>query len=300
MNTRLIVGILLIACVSATAQETYTKLSEDPSEAIKGHVGIELYGVDAGFKNISGSMLFTVGVTARYPLVSNKIMAEGIARFPLIRFEKKGFAFLADAGILYTLNSNDAPDDVKVILGYKEVDNFGSNTRTAITKYVNINGTVRKNTYARAGVYLRNSAFDDTSENMIDYYVTNIFHKGVYLGLGRERQYYFQLQRNRDNNPAKFGAGSIFMLYADVMILPVNVDLVQDTFGMGAGATKELNGLLGGRIGFKWYRNPFTRAQNFDRKIPFFGNSFFTMEAGVRPLEGLFVTGGFTYIIHKF
>lgn len=296
-NIVFLVALVLIG-LQLLAQDSYTKLSEDPSEVIKGHIGIELYGVDAGFKNITGSMLFTVGVTARYPIIPNKIIAEGIARFPLLRFEKEGFAFQADAGILYTLKSNDVADDVKVILGYKEEDNLNSNSRTATTKYVNINGMVRKNTYVRAGVYLRNSAFDDTSETMTDYMVTNIFHKGVYIGLGKERQYYFKMQRNKDN--ARFGAGSIFMLYADAMILPVNVDLVQDTFGMGAGTTKELTGMLGGRIGFKWYRNPFTRKQNSDRKIPFFGNSFFTLEGGVRPLEGLFVTGGFTYIIHKF
>lgn len=291
---------LVLVCAQLSAQETYTKLSENPADVIKGHVGIELYGVDVGFKNTSGAMLFAVGVTARYPIIPNKIVAEGVVRFPLLRFEKDGFAFLADAGILYTLKSNDGADDVKVILGYKEEDNFASSTRTATTKYVNINGTVRKNTYVRAGIYLRNSAFDDTSETMTDYMVTNVFHKGVYIGLGKERQYFFQLQRNRGNDAAKFGAGSIFQFYADAMILPVKVNLVQDTFGLGAGTTKELTGMLGGRIGFKWYRNPYTRAQNFDRKIPFFGNSYFTLETGVRPLEGLFVTGGFTYIIHKF
>lgn len=290
---------LFFVYTQLSAQETYTKIADDPAAAIKGHVGVELYGVDAGFKNISGSMLFAVGVNARYPL-TDKIKLEGLVRLPLLRFEKEGFAFMADAGILFPLSSTENPTDVKVILGYKEEDNLNSNTRTATIKYVNINGNVRKTNYLRGGVYLRNSAFDDRSETMTDYFVTNIFHKGIYAGLGRERQYFFNLQRNRANSETKFGAGSIFMVYADVMILPVNLDLVQDTFGMGAGATKELNGLLGGRIGFKWYRNPFTRAQNHNHRIPFFGNSFFTLETGVRPLEGLFITGGFTYILHKF
>lgn len=298
-NKFIVAFVFVLSALSAFAQETYMKTSDDPAAAIKGHVGIELYGVDAGFKNISGSMLFAVGVNARYPL-TEKIKLEGLVRMPLLRFEKEGFAFMADAGILFPLQSSETPTDVKVILGYKEEDNFGSNTRTATTKYVNINGNVRKTNYLRGGIYLRNSAFDDTSETTTDYFVTNIFHKGVYVGLGRERQYFFSMQRNRNGNKADFGAGNIFMLYADAMILPVNLELQEDTFGLGAGATKELKGMIGGRIGFKWYRNPFTRAQNFDRRIPFFGNSFFTLETGVRPLEGLFITGGFTYIIHKF
>lgn len=293
----ILLGIFTYAAVQVHAQETYTKLSEDPSEAIKGHVGIELYGVDVGFKNISGAMLFAVGATSRYT-VSDKIIAEGLFRFPLLRLEKQGGAFMFDAGVFYKFKSNDGPENVKVILGYKEEDNINSNTRTATTKFVNINGTVRRNVYARGGVYLRNSSFDKESEGTVDYKITNIFHKGVYLGIAREKQYYFQMQRNSDN--AKFGAGSILMWYADVLLLPVSVDVEQDTFGMGAGAQEELTGLIGGRIGFKWYRNPFTRAQNDNRRIPFFGNSFFTMEAGLRPLEGVYVTGGFTYILHKF
>lgn len=299
MKLNLLVGALLFVCVGATAQETYTKINDNPADAIGGHLGVELYGVDAGFKNLSGSMLFAVGVTGRYPL-TDKIKLEGVIRMPLLRFEKQGFAFLADAGILFPLKSSESPNDVKVILGYQEVDNSASSTRTATTKYVNINGNVRKTTFVRAGAYIRNAAFDDTSETTTDYKVTNLFHKGVYIGLGKERQYFFQLQRNRGNEADKFGAGSVFQFYADAMILPVKVDLEQDTFGLGAGATKELTGMLGGRIGFKWYRNPYTRSQNFDRRIPFFGNSYFTLEGGVRPLEGLFVTGGFTYIIHKF
>lgn len=299
MKTRFIIALILFSCISAKAQETYSKLTDNPSEAIKGHVGVELYGVDAGFKNISGSMLFTVGVTARYPL-AEKITLEGIARLPLLRFEKEGFAFMTDAGILFPLRSSDVSDDVKVILGYKEEDNINSNTRTATTKYVNINGSIRKSTFLRAGVYLRNSAFDDTSEDMTDYFVTSIFHKGVYLGLGREQQYFFSLQRIKNNQQVNFAAGNIFQFYGDVMILPTKVNLTQDTFGLGEGASKELTGLIGGRVGFRWYRNPFTRAQNFDHKIPFFGNSFFTLETGVRPLEGWFITGGFTYILHKF
>jgi hypothetical protein len=291
--------LFVLVCLRVSAQENYTKINDNPSEAIGGHVGVEIYGVDVGFKNLDGSMLFAVGVNGRYPL-TDKIKVEGVLRMPLLRFEKKGFAFLADAGILFDLNSNESPDDVNVILGYKEEDNMNSNTRTATTKYVKINGNVRETMYARAGAYVRNAAFDDTSDNLTDYIVTSIFHKGVYLGIGKERQYFFQLQRNRGDGDTKFGAGSIFMFYADAMILPVKVDLVQDTFGLGAGATKELTGMLGGRVGFKWHRNPFTRAQNFDRRIPFFGNTVVTMEAGVRPLEGLFFTGGITYIFHKF
>jgi hypothetical protein len=287
--------ILFSALVGvAAAQESYTKLYDKPGDALKGHISLELYGVDVGFSNITGSMIFAVGANARYP-ISDKLEAEGLFRLPLLRFEKQGAAFMTDAGVLYKFSSQEAPSDVRIILAFKEEKGVSTITRT--TKYVDINGSLRKSNYLRGGAYLRNSSFDYKSDGTTDYKTTSIFHKGVYLGLGRERQYFFQLQRS---DGAKFGAGGKFMVYADVLVLPVNVDVTVDTFGLGPGATKELSGLLGGRIGFKWYRNPFTRAQNFNRRIPFFGNTMFTMEAGVRPLEGMFLTGGFTYIIHKF
>jgi hypothetical protein len=287
--------ILFIGFVGmCAAQDSYTKLYDQAGDAIKGHVSLELYGVDVGFSNITGSMLFAVGATARYPL-TEKISVEGLVRMPLLRFEKQGAAFMTDAGVLYQLSSTEAPSNVRIILAFKEEK--GVNTITRTTKYVDMGGMLRKSNFLRAGGYLRNSSFDYKSDGTTDYFTTSIFHKGIYLGFGRERQYFFQLQRN---DGAKFGAGTKFMIYGDVMVLPTNVDVTVDTFGFGTGPTKELSGLLGGRVGFKWYRNPFTRAQNFNRRIPFFGNTVFTMEAGVRPLEGLFLTGSFTYIIHKF
>ncbi|MCZ8022049.1 MAG: hypothetical protein O9302_11645 [Cyclobacteriaceae bacterium] len=293
--------ILTSLLISGTiqAQEAFQKTFEDPNEVIKGHVGVEIYGVDAGFKNLSGAMLFAIGVNARYP-ISEKISAEGLVRFPLLRFEKKGFSFTTDAGILYTVKSEDAVKPVRIILGYKETDNLNSNTRTSTVKYLDVNGMVRKNTYLRGGIYLRNSAFEYKEDEMTDYFIENIFHKGIYLGVGRERQYFFKMQKQKGNETVGFGAGSIFMVYGDVMILPVSVNLQQDTFGLGGGATKEVDGLLGGRVGFKWYRNPFTKEQNFGRRLPFFGNSVFSLETGVRPLDGLFISGSLTYIIYKF
>lgn len=296
MKTTILALIAMTFTVSVIAQDSYTKISDNPGDAIKGHISLELYGVDVGFKNITGSMLFAVGVNARYP-ISEKLVAEGLFRLPLLRFEKQGFSFMTDAGVMYRLSSREEEDEVKIILGYSEKDIVNSDKRVATTKYVEMDGTVRKSNYARGGTYLRNSSFDYKSDGTTDYMETSIFHKGVYLGIGRERQYFFQLERDDD---AKFGAGSIFLWYADALVLPVNVDVTVDTFGFGVGATEKLSGLIGGRIGFKWYRNPFTRAQNFNRRIPFFGNTMFTMEAGVRPLEGMFFTGGFTYIIHKF
>lgn len=294
--TALLASLLIV--ITCHGQELYTKTYDAPDDVIKGHVAFEYYGVDVGFKNTAGAMIFIWGVNGAYD-VAPLINVEGAVRMPLIRFEKQGASFILDAGANYTLSTSTSEKDVRIILGYKEED-IGNNMEVHTTKYTIINGSVRKKLLARAGVYLKNTAIEYKESDFEQYKPTNLFHKGVYVGIGKQRQYYFKLKRNSGNSETTFGAGSIFRLYADLLILPTQVDLERETLGLGAGISKELDGLLGARAGFKWYRNPFSRAQNGDHRIPFFGNSVMTLEAGVRPLEGFFVNGGISYILKKF
>jgi len=292
--------LLLFATIlsnTANAQELYKKIYDDPEDVIKGHVGVEFYGVDVGFGNINGAMLFVVGANGSYT-ISDKLRADAQLRLPLLRFSKQGTGFIVDGGVTFALNSNTTDKDVRVVLGYKEED-VGGGYEMHTTKYVTINGSVKKSTVVRGGVYLKNTGIE-YKEGTVEYKPTNLFHKGVYIGIGKQRQYFFQLERDIKGRKAQFGAGSIFMPYFDVMILPTTVDLDQETFGFGAGGKKELTGLIGGRIGLKWFRNPFTRSQNFDRRIPFFGNCTVNLETGVRPIDGFFFSGGISYIVKKF
>jgi hypothetical protein len=289
---------LLICLVNYTiAQETYQKIYDDPADVIKGHIAVEYYGVDVGFKNTAGAMIFVAGVNGSYPL-SDKLVVEGALRVPLLRFEKQGFGFILDGGGMLVLNSKTTEDDVTVVLGYKEED-IGMGYERRTTKYVKLNGSVKRSVVLRGGIYLKNGAVD-YKEGFTSYVPDQLFHKGIYVGIGKQRQYFFQLQRDSRGNKVNFGAGSIFRPYIDVMVLPVSVKLKQETLGMGEGTPKELSGLVGARAGFRWYRNAFTRKQNSGHRIPFFGNSVVTLEAGMRPIDGLFINGGISYILHKF
>lgn len=289
---------LLMVCAPLFAQENYTKIYDDPEDVLKGHVALEYYGVDVGFSNISGAMIFIMGVNGAYTL-SEKLHVEASARLPLLRFEKQGTAFVFDGGAAFALNTSTTDKPVRVILGYKEEDNFASDTRTTTTKYVNITGSVKKSLLIRGGVYLKNTTLE-FSEGTTSYVPTNLFHKGVYIGICKQRQYYFQLERNINGRKANFGAGSIFKPYFDIMVLPTVAEVQVETLGFGVGDKKELSGFIGARAGFRWYRNPFKRKQNGDHRIPFFGNSVVTLEAGMRPVDGLFINGGISYILKKF
>jgi hypothetical protein len=300
MKTKIVlIGILMVCTVTAFSQETYTKVYDDPTDVIKGHVALEFYGVDVGFSNINGAMIFIMGVNGSYTL-SDRLSVEANLRTPLLRFQKEGTGFIFDGGANFKLSSKTNDENVRVILGYKEEDNAYDNTRTATTKFVNINGSVTRSVILRAGVYLKNTGVDYTEETGVDYMPTALFHKGIYLGIGKQKEYFFQLQRDVRGKKVMFGAGTIFRPYVDLMVLPVSVELTQDTFGLGAGKTKEMKGLLGARAGFRWYRNPFTKAQNDGHRIPFFGNTVMTLEAGVRPIDGFFINGGISFIMHKF
>ncbi len=300
MKTKIaLIGFILVFQLTAYAQENYTKVYDDPTDVLKGHIAVEFYGVDVGFSNINGAMIFIAGVNGSYTL-TDKLSVEGALRMPLLRFEKQGTGFIFDGGAMLKLSSTTKDESVRVILGYKEEDIANSDQRLATTKYVYITGSVTRSVILRGGVYLKNTAVDDTKETGVDYMPENLFHKGIYVGIGKQRQHFFQLQRDIKGKKVMFGAGSIFRPYFDLMILPTSVDLTQDTFGLGAGKTKELKGFIGGRAGFRWYRNPFTRKQNDDHRIPFFGNTVMTLEAGVRPIDGFFISGGISFIVHKF
>jgi hypothetical protein len=283
----------------AIAQETYTQIYDNPEDVIKGHIGVEWYGVDVGFNNIDGSMLFVAGVNAAYT-VSPNLFVNAEARLPLLRFEKVGMGFILEGGASFLFNTSSKKQTRRIILGYKESD-AGGGKRVATTKYVDLEGMVKRSLILRGGIYLKNTTIVYNEKGTtLDYDPENLFHKGIYVGIGRQKQYFSQLERNSDDGKIQHGAGTIFRPYLDVMILPAKVDVTVNTFGFGTGAKKNLTGLIGVRAGFKWYRNPFTRKQNFDHRIPFFGNSVIHFEGGIRPMEGIFVSSGLSYIIHIF
>jgi hypothetical protein len=299
MKTKLIaLASVLLISMTTVAQEMYTKLYDSPQDVLKGHVAFEYYGVDVGFSNTTGAMIFIVGVNGAYS-VTPQINAEATVRLPVLTFEKQGTAFIFEGGANYTLNTSTNDKDVRVVLGYKEED-LANGMELHTTKYTVIRGSVQKKTLVRAGLYLKNSAIKYKESDFEQYKPTNLFHKGIYIGIGKQRQYFFTLQRRTGSGLTNFGAGSIFRPYFDVMILPTKVDLEEETLGLGAGRSKELSGFVGARAGFKWYRNPFTREQNGNHRLSFFGNSIVTLEAGVRPIDGFFINGGISFILKKF
>ncbi len=282
--------IILGFTVSAVqAQLTYQQTYSDPSEVQTGYAAIHYFGVDAGFGNTSGASVLSVGGEALYP-VTDKLRAESYLLYSLFSLEKEGLPFLFNTGAEYVISSNTKNTTVPVLLAFSYERNYleGYDVNTYTT--VKLPGDITSELNARAGIYLRNSAFE-YEENFTFFEKTNIFHKGIYAGIGYTRKLFMHVL---DSDGYEFAYARNFRPFADILILPTSVDVTAN------GNTQTLEETLGWRAGMTWQLKPMTKEQNFDRKIGFFGNLLYRLEVGQRPLEGFYVTTSLGWTFKKF
>jgi hypothetical protein len=291
MNIRILVISFLITCSSTAivAQESYRQILSDPTEVQTGYLALHYFGVDAGFDNTSGASIFSIGGETLYP-ITEKIKAEGVFLYSLFSLEKKSFPFLFNGGIEYTLSSKTKNTTVPVLLAFSYERDYlkGEDVNTYTT--VKLPGDITSELNVRGGLYLRNSAFE-YEENFTFYDLTNIFHKGIYAGVGYTRKLFMHVQ---DSDGYTFAYARNFRPFVDIMILPTSVDV------SAGGATQTIEETLGWRAGMTWQLKPITQKQNFDRKIGFFGNLLYRLEFGQRPLEGFYITTSLGWTIKKF
>jgi len=281
-----LLSILFICNVLIAASQSYSLVGDDVDDAKRGYVGIEWYGLDAGFGNTGGAFLFTIGANTYVP-ITDILGVQAALRTPLFRLSKGDeFAFQFDGGVDFLLKSKTVNKEQVVTLSYKERENWLKGTLETEIKYVKLTGDLKKDIRARGGAYLKNTYFETESNS--------IFHKGVYAGISSERTRFFRVLRK--NSDADFVSANIIKMYADVMILPTTLELEQAT----AGGETELTGLMGWRVGVNWNMSPFHKSQNHGDQGGFFGNMLFGAELGSRPLEKIFITGSVSYLIRKF
>ena len=286
----IVFGVLLCAS-DITAQTTFQSIESDPSKVNNGYIGLTYIGVDAGFKNLSGASLFSIGVDALYP-INDKIKVEAVALYSLLSIAKEGPAFLFNPGAEYTFSSNTKRvDNVPVLLSFTTETDWYKGEQISSWSAVKLPGDIQTDYVARAGLYMRNSALE-YEEGTTYYDMTNLFHAGAYVGVGRNTKHYLHV---RDSDGNVFASGRFMRTYGDILILPTSVDLE-----LTGTPTKEVSGTLGWRVGAILQLVPFTEENNFDRKIGFLGNATWRLELGQRPLEGLYITTGLSWVLKKF
>lgn len=291
MRYKILSFIIFLAFIarSAQAQLTYKQTYSEPTEVQTGYAALHYFGVDAGFNNTSGASVLSIGGEALYP-ISDRLRAEGLFLYSLFSLEKTSFPFLFNAGAEFVLSSKTKRTTVPVLLAFSYERNYleGYDVNTYTT--VKLPGDITSELNARGGIYLRNSAFE-YEENFTFFDVTNIFHKGVYAGVGYTRKLFMHVM---DSEGYEFAYARNFRPFVDVLILPTSVDVTS------GGTTQTVEETLGWRAGMTWQLKPMTKEQNFNRKIGFFGNLLYRLEFGQRPLEGFFVTTSLGWTIKKF
>ncbi|HCD51596.1 MAG TPA: hypothetical protein DEQ34_04055 [Balneolaceae bacterium] len=269
------------------AQTTYRTILKDADQAYEGYLGLHYLAVDAGFNNLSGASVWSIGAEGLYP-INEKISAEVLALYSLLSLENQGAAFLFNAGGEFAFMSNYKERDVPVLLSFTFEDNYFDNTETQTWETVTLPTQVKREVTARGGLYLRRSAFEYV-QGFTYYDVSTLTHAGLYAGVGMNWKHYLNFQTSEGDKAA---AGVMFRPFFDLLVLPT-----KETVNPGQ---VEVSGTMGWRTGLTWVFRPYTKAENFGRKIRFFGNSIFRLEMGKRPLEGFYVTTGMGWAFKKF
>ena len=286
----ILVITLMLTSSFGYAQKTFSSILSDPSRVNQGYIGITYFGIDAGFGNTSGASILSVGADVLYP-INEKLKIDGIAWYSLFSLAKEGPAFLLNPGVEFTFSSKTKSQDVPVLLSFTTETDWFKGEQISAWSSVALPGDMQTSYTARGGLYMRNSALE-YEEGTTYYDVTGLFHAGIYAGVGRNQQFYLHVQ---DSDGNRFAAGRFLRTYADVLVLPTTVNLELD-----GAPVKEVSETLGWRLGAALQLVPFSKENNFDRKIGFLGNMIWRLEFGQRPLDGFFVTTGLSWALKKF
>lgn len=277
--------------LSTFAQETtYSTTLSDPDVVYPGYISLNAMTVDVGFDNLSGASLWSVGVDMLYP-INEKIRVEALAIISLLSLEKDGLPFLLSTGAEYSLSSKTKAKQVPVLLSFNWDTDYIKGTETQTWSSVKLPAHVKYDLVARAGLYTRHSALE-YEEGFTTYDITGLTHAGIYAGVGYTMSSYLNAVTS---DGYEFAAGRMIRPYFDIMILPTSVDLTS-----GGSQVKTVKENLGWRLGTVLVSKPFTRSENFDRKIMRLGDFAFRLDVGNRPFEGFFITTGISYSLKKF
>lgn len=285
------VMILLMAAAMLShlrAQETYSLVYSNPDDLNYGYVSFNYLGIDAGFKNTSGAMM-VFGAEAFYP-VTRRIGVEGMFALPIYRFDNSVGASVYEVGGEYALIARNKTGKTSFLLSLSWSDDAVTSTRTTTYKFVEFQTQFRRDISVRGGFYRHQSAYQYYyTEHSYD--VVDMQQTGIYGGIGWETGNFAHI-RNTSNKRTR-AYGGLSKLFADVMVLPTEVQ--SKSYNESKKAT------LGWRLGWKFHITPYKKDKTIlKERAGFFANSFYRIEFGQRPHEGIFVTGTFGYAPIKF
>lgn len=265
------------------------KITRDETKDINNFwLNLDLIQMDVGFKNVDGISINT-GLNG-LGMIQNRFGFDYTLRYGYLTLGKlrnKDFksAYQVELGGFLNFSDNTRTKNVKVVLKFDKGTNMEGKT-VETTTFTHVPGGERIIRQLRGGLYMRRNPFVQDNEDLYATdYEANANSIGVYAGLGSMRIH------NLFINTDKFGKcynSGIFRFYADVLILPVvHVGLNGESFN---------EQIKPGHFGARFGCATFAPDNKKNAKKGGFG---IQVEAGYRPLDGLYTTCSFYWTIQR-
>jgi hypothetical protein len=288
--TKLFAGALLVLPSAMNAQEVnYKILKNDPKDVNNLWVYLDLAQMDVGFKNIDGCS-FSLGAWAVADY-NKKLGAEAIMRYGWLTFGK---SFGGDEGLhahhqieiggFLQLKESNKIKSTQIILSQSSSTQGGREVTT--TKYIMVPANKVKQIGVRAGFMSIGGVLgtDQPGSTMSDLGLPDVVNygmTGIYAGLLSTST--MNILINTDSN-GKRGKFKYNRVYLDAMILPI-----RSTKLNGVDYKNKIeSGPLGFRLG--WYAMPAETRKMKAHDVKTRGSAF-QVEAGIRPYDGIYITG---------
>jgi hypothetical protein len=272
-------------------QVNYKIMKDNPKDVNNFWLYLDVAQMDGGYKNIEG-FSFNLGLwgVADY---KERLGAEFIARYGYLTFGKsfgggEGLRshYQGEAGVFLNFSVNEKVKNTKVILS--QSTSYSGSYKVTTTRYLMVPATRITKMGVRGGITSMGGTFgtsgpstDETVASaglpdMINYSMT-----GIYLGLLNTKVNNVLVNTDTDGKCGNFRYSRV---YVDALIFPVR------TAGLDGVDYKDKvkPGMIGARLG--WYVMPTEsrKMKGYDVKTR---GSAFGVEVGIRPFDGIFVTG---------
>lgn len=270
-SIKLTFSLILVCLISLNSSPTYSqiinfKLVEDnPSVVVRKSINLEYLTLDAGMNNIGGTSLGFGGSTLWD--LSKSLTIDGYFRVNYYHLATgSGASFQLDGGLDYNFRETNKQTIIPYLLKF-ESNTIGQYSYTS-TKYFNISAT-KHNLYSpRAGIILKSGYREETN-------LENTFLAGMYLGGKWTTSYFINVLLDGNQNPVP--QANLVGIYADLLFLPVKTI---------SGKNDNNSGIMGFRLGYQWYMQPFLKSIYRKSFIAF---SVFRFEVGTRPIDGAYI-----------
>ncbi len=257
----------------------YAKVADSPEQTINHMLNIApVEGFVSTSKYTASSLM--LGINGVYGF-NDKLGFEGYAGIPYFTTKGiKGVSYV-QGGAFFNISTKEKMKETKVILNYKRTLDVISSTETYT--YLAVPAKVKHVLGLRAGIQ-HNSSSLRTDGIKIAQAEADFKLTGIYAGIQSTSSHLIKTQLKGE--PQAVPTGSIYKLFADVMVYPVSK--IDNAFL----SDQISSGNLGARAGVVWVQNPYAKKHQTDAYNPFLGRMNMALEIGSRPIDGFYFKGG--------